>query len=55
MITFSKPDEPVYEEQDFIALENLIRGSAAYQAVQNQPRLVTALLRRLQSNLVKRP
>ena len=51
----SKPDEPVYEEQDFIALENLVRGSAAYQAVQDQPRLVTALLRRLQSNLVKRP
>ena len=50
-----KPQEPVYSEQEFKDLEELIRSSPAYQSLDKDPRFITAMMRRLQRNLVKHP
>ena len=50
-----KPEDPVYSEQEFSDLEGLIRSSPAYLSLQKDPKLITAMLRRLQKNLVKNP
>ena len=48
-----KPEDPVYDEQDFKDLEGLIRSSAAYISLDKDPRLITAMMKRFQRNLVK--
>ena len=50
-----KPEEPIYDENDFVQLENTIRNSAAYQSLESDPRLITAMMQRLQKYLVKNP
>ena len=51
----SKPQEPIYDEEDFKALEDSIRNSNAYGSLEKNPKLITAMLLRLQKNLVKNP
>lgn len=50
-----KPEELVYTEQDFKDLEGLIRSSPAYLSLDKDPRLITAMMRRLQRSLLKHP
>ena len=50
-----KPEDPVYDEDDFQDLTTLIRNSAAYVSLEKDPKLITALLHRLQKNLVQNP
>ena len=49
------PADLVYTEQDFKDLENLVRSSAAYLALEKDPKLISGMMKRLQTTLLKHP
>ena len=50
-----KPRQPLYDEEEFTELLEMVRGSRAYSKVRHDKHLTTGLMLRLQRTLVKKP